>query len=80
MNYALQNSTAREAMSGGFIAFGVCAFFGLRYLIRGLRGDIYDDSGGPIAGRSWFIVGGSVLLVPLVVFSLFAWKQGYFRF
>jgi hypothetical protein len=78
MNYALQNSTAHGAMGGGFLVFGICAFFGLRFLIRGLRDDIYDDSGNPIAGRSWFIVGGTFLLLPLVAFSLFAWKQGYF--
>lgn len=78
MNFELQNSTAREALDGGFLVFGICAFFGLRFLIRGLRDDIYDNSGSPIAGRSWFIVGGIFLLLPLVAFSLFAWRQGYF--
>jgi hypothetical protein len=65
-------------MSGGFLVFGICAFFGLRFLIRGVRNDICDDSGSPIAGRSWFIMGGAFLVLPLIAFSFFAWKQGYF--
>jgi hypothetical protein len=65
-------------MTDGFLVFGASAFLGARFLIRGLRDDICDGSGIPIAGRSWFIIGGIFLLLPLVVFSLFAWRQGYF--
>jgi hypothetical protein len=35
----------------GFLAFGICAAFGLRLLFRGTRGDVNDASGTPIAGR-----------------------------
>jgi hypothetical protein len=65
-------------MSGGFLVFGICSFYGLRFLARGLRDDILDNSGSPIAGRSWFVVGGILLIVPLVAFAIFAWKQGFF--
>jgi hypothetical protein len=79
MNYAHQNSTAHGAAGGGFLVFGICALYGLRLLIRGISGDILDDFGTPVAGRSWFIVGGILLMLPLVAFGLFAWRQGYFR-
>ena len=63
---------------GGFLAFGICAAFGLRLLYRGIRGDVCDTSGTPIAGRVWFIGGGIICLLPLVAYFIFAWKQGYF--
>ncbi len=64
---------------GGFLAFGLCAVFGLRLLYRGITGDVRDASGTPIAGRGWFIGGGIFCLLPLVAYSVFVWKQGYFR-
>jgi hypothetical protein len=63
---------------GGFIAFGLCAALGFRLLYRGLRGDVNDASGTPMAGRAWFIAGGLFCFVPLVAYSVFVWKQGYF--
>ena len=72
------NSTAAEAIWGGFIAFGVCSFFGLRLLLRGFRDDTLDSSGHPVASRGWFIIGGILLQLPLVGFVFFAWKQGFF--
>jgi hypothetical protein len=63
---------------GGFIVFGLCAAFGLRLLYRGILGDVNDPSGTPLAARGWFIVGGIFCLIPLVAYSIFLWKQGYF--
>jgi hypothetical protein len=77
MNPAI-NSTAQEAMWGGFIAFCLCSFWGLRLLLRGLRGDVLDASGSAVASRGWFIGGGIFLQLPLISFTLFAWKQGLF--
>lgn len=57
MDYAT-NSTAQEAMWGGFIPFGLCTLWGLRLVWRGLRGDILDSSGSVTASRSWFIIAG----------------------
>ena len=71
-------STASEAIGGGFLAFGICSLFGFRWLLRGIRDDTLDASGHPTASRGWFIVGGLLLQVPLLAFTLFAWKQGYF--
>ncbi len=62
----------------GFLALGICAAYGLRLIYRGIRGDISDASGTPVAGRSWFIGGGILCLLPLCAFCLFVWKQGYF--
>ena len=72
------NNTAQDAMWGGFIPFGLCSFWGLRLLVRGLRGDILDASGHAVTSRSWFIGGGIFLQLPLIGFTLFAWKQGLF--
>jgi hypothetical protein len=62
----------------GFLAFAICAAFGLRLMYRGIRGDVCDSSGTPLAGRSGFIGGGILCLVPLVAYSVLLWKQGYF--
>ena len=62
----------------GFLAFGICAVFGLRLLYRGLRDDICDSSGVPKAARVWFFIGGIVCLLPLIAYALFMWRQGYF--
>lgn len=70
-------SSPGQLIFGGFLVFGLCAAFGLRLLFRGIRNDILDSSGAPVAGRSWFIVGGVLCLVPLIAFSVFAWRQGY---
>ena len=75
----LSYSSPGEAIHGGFLVFGLCAAFGLRLLYRGLRNDILDSSGTPVAGRSLFIVGGILCLLPLVAFVIFLCKQGYFR-
>jgi hypothetical protein len=65
-------------IAGGFIVFGICAAIGLRLLYRGVSNDICDISGTPIAGRIWFILGGIFSMLPLVAYSLFVWRQGYF--
>jgi hypothetical protein len=72
------NSTASEAIWGGFLAFGICSFFGLRLLIRGLRDDTLDSSGHQVASRGWFITGGILLQLPLIAFTAYAWRQGSF--
>jgi hypothetical protein len=77
MDY-VNNSTAPEAMWGGFIPFGLCSFWGLRLLFRGLRGDTLDSSGTETASRNWFIIGGSLLQLPLSGYAYFVWKQGLF--
>jgi hypothetical protein len=72
------SSTASEAIWGGFLVLGACSFFGLRWFVRGLRDDTLDSSGHPIASRAWFIIGGIMLQLPLVAFTAFAWRQGFF--
>ncbi len=72
------SNTPQEAIWGGFIAFGFCSFWGLRLLLRGIRGDILDSSGHPVASRGWFIGGGIFLQLPLIGFLLFVWRQGFF--
>ena len=67
-------------MWGGFIPFGLCSFWGLRLLLRGLRGDILDSSGMEIASRGWFIIGGISLQLPLAGYTYFVWKQGLFGY
>ena len=66
------------SISAGFIAFGLCSVWGLRLLLRGVRGEILDSTGMETASRSCFIVGGILLQFPLIAFTLFAWKQGFF--
>jgi hypothetical protein len=70
--------TGPEAVWGGFISLGFCTFWGLRWFLRGLRGDICDSSGMVIAGRSWFIVSGLWLQLPLIGYTYLVWKQGFF--
>ena len=65
-------------MWGGYLVFGIVALVGWRLFARGLRNDILDASGHQIAGRAWFLVGGILMQVPLVVFTIFAWRQGLF--
>jgi hypothetical protein len=72
------NSTPTEAISGGFLVFGICSFWGLRLLLRGIRGDVLDGSGHVVASRGVFIFAGIFLQLPLIGFTAFAWKQGYF--
>ena len=72
------NSTAQDAMWGGFIPFGLCSFWGLRLFWRGLRGDILDSSGMAAAARGWFVVGGLLLQLPFAGYTYFVWKQGLF--
>ena len=72
------STTASEAIWGGFLVFGVCSFFGLRLLLRGLRNDTLDASGHAVASRGWFIGGGILLQLPLIAFAAFAWRQGFF--
>ena len=62
----------------GFIAFGICAVFGLRLCYRGIQGDVCDRTGTPIAGRGWFIGAGLCCVLPLIVYFAFVWHQGYF--
>jgi len=72
------NSLLNYRIWAGFLAFGICAAFGLRLLYRGIRSDVNDTSGTPIAGRGWFIGGGIFCLLPLVAYFVFVWQQGYF--
>lgn len=64
----------------GFLAFGICAAYGLRLLYRGLRGDVLGSSGVPMAGRGWFIAAGILCLSTLVAYTFFVWRQGYFDY
>ena len=68
-----------QALWGGFFMFAICSFYGFRWLMRGIRNDILDSLGHPVAARSWFIVGGVLMQVPLAIFAVFAWRQGLFR-
>lgn len=74
----VRNYLLHYRIAGGFFVFGVCAVIGLRLLYRGMRNDVCDASGTPLAGRAWFILGGLVCLVPLAAYALFLWRQGYF--
>ena len=69
---------AQYTISAGFIAFGLCSFWGLRLLLRGFRGDVLDSSGMETASRGWFIAAGTLLQLPLVGFTVIAWRQGFF--
>jgi hypothetical protein len=69
---------AHYTIGAGFLVFGLCSFWGFRLLLRGLRGDVLDSSGMETASRGWFIAAGMFLQLPLVGFTLFAWKQGFF--
>lgn len=71
-------SRAQVAMWCGFIPFGLCSFWGLRLVMRGVRGDILDSSGMPVASRGLFITGGVLLQMPLAGYAFFVWKQGLF--
>ena len=64
----------------GFIPFGLCSFWGLQLLLRGLRRDVLDSSGMEVAPRSLFIAGGVLLQLPLIGFTVFLWKEGLFVF
>ena len=72
-------AAAHRRIIAGLIVFAVFAVFGLRLLYRGLRDDIYDGSGMPRAGRSWFVIGGLACLLPLFAYAVYLWKQGYFE-
>jgi hypothetical protein len=71
-------STAEEAVWAGFFIFGLCALWGLRLLMRGIRKETIDSSGHRTASRAWFIVGGILLSFPLLAFAWFAWQRGFF--
>jgi hypothetical protein len=71
-------TTAQEAMWAGFIPFGLCSYWGLRLLFRGLRGEIADSLGAAVAPRTVFMVGGILLQLPLAGYTLFVWRQGLF--
>ncbi len=62
----------------GFVPFCFCSIYGLRWLIRGLRGDIFDSSGGAMASRGWFVAGGLLAQLPLAAYTYFVWRQGLF--
>ncbi len=66
-----------QLVFGGLLVFGLWAAFGVRLLVRGLRNDVLDSSGTPAAGRTWFIAGGLLCMLPLAAFLVFAWRQGY---
>jgi hypothetical protein len=72
------NPLLNYRIGAGFLVFGVCAVYGLRLMYRGIRDDVYDASGTPIAGRGWFIAGGIICWLPLIAYAVFIWKQGYF--
>jgi hypothetical protein len=74
----ISSSTASEAIWGGFLAFGFCSYWGLRLLLRGLQREMTDESGINIGSRGWFIAGGLLMQMPLIGFTVFVWRQGYF--
>ena len=74
----LTHITARQAMWAGYIPIGLCAFWGIRLLARGIRGDVCDSSNTPIASRSSFITVGIFLLLLFIGYTLFVWKHGLF--
>jgi hypothetical protein len=72
------NNSAKDSILAGYIPFGICSFWGFRLLIRGLRGDVLDASGMVTAPRSLFIIGGILLQLPIIGYTIFVWKQGFF--
>lgn len=72
------NALLHYRIWGGFLAFGLCAAFGLRLLYRGAVNDIYDPSGISIAARLWFTIGAVFCILSLVAYTFFVWRQGYF--
>lgn len=71
-------SSARSAMLRGLVVFAIIAFFGLKILIRGLRDDTADITGIPNGSRWWWIIAGILMQLPLIIFTVFAWRQGFF--
>lgn len=69
---------ARDAIGSGFLTFGLCSLWGMRLLVRGIRDDILDASGHRQAPRAWFVAGGILLQLPLIGYTIYAWRQGYF--
>jgi hypothetical protein len=56
--------------SGSSIAFSVlCSVFGLWLLFRGLRGDIFDESGIAKAPRWFYVTLGIVLQMPAIIYA-----------
>ncbi len=47
----------------------LCSVFGVRFLLKGVRGDILDDSGIPKAPRWLYFAGGIGLQIPLVLYA-----------
>jgi hypothetical protein len=75
----LKNSYSfTKRINSGIVVFGIFSAYGLTFLIKGLRDDIYDWLGERRAPRWSYIAFGLVCQVPLGVFLAFLARQGYF--
>ncbi|MGC3991048.1 MAG: hypothetical protein QM796_15490 [Chthoniobacteraceae bacterium] len=68
--YVFQNR-----ISGGLVALGLLALFGLRFLIKGMRDDIYDYIGERYAPRWSYIAFGLGCQLPFIAFLVFLRHQ-----
>jgi hypothetical protein len=76
MNFSV--SPAEHAVVRGFVVFGIVALCGARLLFRGIKKDIVDATSVPNGSRWSWIVGGIVLHIPLIGYTFFAYRQGFF--
>ena len=65
-------------MFNGFVVFGICSIVGLWLLWRGLTDDTADHTGISNGSRWWWIIGGVLMQLPLIAYTLFAQRQGFF--
>jgi hypothetical protein len=64
-SFALQ-----RRVGGGFFVFGLCSAYGIRLIYLGATNRIIDSSGMQKAPRWMYIVGGVLMQLPLIAFSL----------
>ena len=73
-NYALS-----RRIGGGFVAFGICSAYGIRLIYLGVTNQIIDSIGMEKAPRWMYVIGGALMQIPLIAFTLFLKHQGYFH-
>ena len=66
-------------IGGGIFGFGALSIYGLRFLYKGLRDDIYDWIGEKKAPRWSYIAFGLLCQLPLIAYICFLSHQGFFR-
>jgi hypothetical protein len=70
LTFALARAHGRH-VTGGAIAFGLLAFYGLRLIYRAWIDDTQDWLGHQAAPRWMYAAGGCLLQVPFIAYILF---------